>query len=114
MFGWRPKTTFGVRSDARDRREGARIVLGFCVILGLAVVAIAYFFLPVLREFYLEEVAPGVGLRQSAVISFFVVAGLFIVFAIFAGDGLIGEIQFMIAGFAVFFLISWLMIAWIF
>jgi hypothetical protein len=34
--------------------------------------------------------------------------------AIAAGDGLLGEIQFMLAAFGGFFVISWLMIAWIF
>jgi hypothetical protein len=31
-----------------------------------------------------------------------------------AGEGLVGEIQFMIVGFAGFFLVLWVLIAWIF
>ena len=37
-----------------------------------------------------------------------------IVFAIASGDGLLGEIQFMIGSFFLFFIIFWLFIAWIF
>ena len=38
----------------------------------------------------------------------------FVIFAVTAGDGLLGEIQYMIGGFFTFFIIFWLMIAWIF
>jgi hypothetical protein len=37
-----------------------------------------------------------------------------LVFAVAAGDGLIGEIQFIIPGFFLFFVFFWLMLAWIF
>jgi hypothetical protein len=39
---------------------------------------------------------------------------LFVVFAAVSGDGLIGELQFMLAGFFSFFLILTFLIAWIF
>jgi hypothetical protein len=48
------------------------------------------------------------------VIAFFVTIGVFVTLAVTAGDGLIGEFQFMIAGFGGFFVVLWLMIAWIF
>ena len=38
----------------------------------------------------------------------------FVIFAITSGDGLLGEIQYMIGGFFTFYIIFWLMIAWIF
>jgi hypothetical protein len=37
-----------------------------------------------------------------------------VVFTITSGDGLLGELQFMLAGFLAFFVIFWLLIAWAF
>ena len=37
-----------------------------------------------------------------------------IIFAFAAGDGLIGELQFMLVGFFAFFAVLWLLIAWVF
>ena len=54
------------------------------------------------------------GLKDAAVVSFFVTVVIMIVFAITAGEGLLGEIQFILAAFFVFFIILWLLIAWIF
>jgi hypothetical protein len=34
--------------------------------------------------------------------------------AIVSGDGLLGEVQFVLAAFFLFFIVFWLMIAWIF
>ena len=39
---------------------------------------------------------------------------MLVVLAIAAGDELLGEIQFMTGCFASFFVVIWLMIAWIF
>ena len=58
--------------------------------------------------------APGLGFRDSAVISFFVTIVIMIVFAISSGDGILGEIQFILGGFFLFFVIIWLLVAWIF
>ena len=57
---------------------------------------------------------PGLGLKSAAIVSFFVTIITFVIFAVTAGDGLLGEIQYMIGGFFTFFIIFWLMIAWIF
>jgi len=54
------------------------------------------------------------GFRDSAVISFFVTIVIMIVFAVSAGDGLLGEIQFILGGFFLFFVIIWLLVAWVF
>jgi len=59
-------------------------------------------------------VAPGLGLRDAALIAFGVTLVTLIVLAIAAGDGLLGEIQYMLLGFAGFFVVCWLMLAWIF
>ena len=61
-----------------------------------------------------EHLEPGIGLKQAAVIAFIATLVVFVVMAIAAGDGLLGEIQFMLAGFGGFFVACWLMIAWIF
>jgi hypothetical protein len=56
----------------------------------------------------------GVGLKTAAVWSFFTTVALFVLFAVVAGDGLIGEIQFMLGAFFTFFAIITLLIAWVF
>ncbi|MGE5153423.1 MAG: hypothetical protein ACM3ST_05350 [Bdellovibrio bacteriovorus] len=56
----------------------------------------------------------GMGLRQAAVWGFGVTVGLFVLFALVAGDGILGEIQFMLGSFFGFFLILTLLIAWVF
>jgi len=37
-----------------------------------------------------------------------------VVLALAAGDGLLGELQFMIGAFVSFFVVIWLLVAWIF
>lgn len=98
------------RADIEDRKLTTRLFLGIVVIV--VVLGAALFFLggPLIAE----AVAPGVGLRTAAVISFFVTLGVVLVMAVVAGEGVIGEIQFMLAGFLAFFVILWLLIAWIF
>ena len=39
---------------------------------------------------------------------------LFLLFAVVAGDGLLGELQFMLGGFFLFFVVITLLIAWVF
>ena len=90
------------------KRDVTLLVIAGLVVLGI--VLLALIFLPVV----VQSFEPGVGLKMASIIGFFVATILFIVFAIFAGDGLFGEIQFMIGGFLVFFLIFTVMIAWVF
>jgi hypothetical protein len=100
-------------SDTRDKREARTVALAILVLLVLLVGA-AVLLLPQLAEISRVSLEPGLGLKDAAVISFFVTIALMVVFAIAAGDGFIGEIQFMLAGFASFFVVIWLMLAWIF
>lgn len=58
--------------------------------------------------------APGLGLRTTAVIAFFLTVGLFVLLALVAGDGMAGELEVMIAAFFGFFTTFWLLIAWLF
>ena len=80
------------------------------IVLALA----ALLLLPALAELTATHFSPGVGLKTAAIISFFVTVLLMIVFALVSGDGLLGEVQFILVGFLLFFLIFWLMVAWIF
>jgi hypothetical protein len=99
--------------DQRDKKESRKIaiiLLSLVVLLGVA----AMLLLPSLSEFATTHLEPGLGLKTAAIVSFFVTIVLFLMFAIASGDGLLGELQFMLLGFFLFFLIFWLMIAWIF
>jgi len=58
--------------------------------------------------------APGVGLRSAAIASFVLTVVILVVFLFAAGDGLLGEIQFVLPAFFVFFVFNWLLIAWVF
>ena len=90
------------------------ILLVICGLVVLGIVLLALIFLPNTFAWVVQLFEPGVGLKMASIIGFFVVTILFIVFAIFAGDGLLGEIQFMIGGFLLFYLIFTVMIAWVF
>lgn len=61
-----------------------------------------------------DALAPGLGIRDAAVWAFGATFVIFIVFAVAAGDGLIGELQYMLLGFFAFFVIITLLIAWVF
>ncbi len=100
-------------SDQKDKNESRKIAI---VLLSLCFVfvAAAAIMLPTIIELAAVHLSPGLGLKTAAIISFFVTTVVLIVFAISAGDGLLGELQFMIGGFFLFFLIFWLSIAWIF
>ena len=99
--------------DIKDQKKALNIFLGIValfVVLGIA----AYLALPAVTEIVAIHFEPGLGIKTAAIISFFVTLVVLIVMAIAAGDGLLGEIQFMLPAFLSFFLILWLMIAWIF
>jgi len=86
------------------------------VLLAAAVVLIGILALaggPLAQE-AAAALAPGIGLRTAAVWGFGVTVGLFVLFALVAGDGLFGEIQFMLGSFFAFFLVLTLLIAWVF
>ncbi|BFM19294.1 hypothetical protein [Gilvimarinus japonicus] len=100
-------------SDEKDKRQARATLIGIVAVLLLAVIATALL-LPMLGGITDGVFSQGLGLKEAAVISFFVTTALLVVFAITSGDGLIGEIQFVLGGFFTFFIIIWLMIAWIF
>ena len=99
--------------DRKDKNESRRIAIALIatlIILGIGAALI----IPDMTQGFATAFSPGLGLKEAAVIAFFITVAVLIVFAVVSGDGLLGELQFMIAGFLVFFLIFWLMIAWIF
>jgi len=57
---------------------------------------------------------PGIGIKDATKWSFGVTVVMFIVFAVVAGDGMVGELPFMLLGFFAFFVIITMLIAWVF
>jgi len=98
--------------DAGKRSE-LRTWAVVLVAVGALIVAGAWFGFPLLQD-GASALNTGVTLKTAALWSFGVTVALLIVFAVAAGDSLIGELQFMLAGFFVFFVIITLLIAWIF
>jgi hypothetical protein len=80
----------------------------------LAILVIALAFGGPMLEGVSAVFAEGMGLKAAAVWSFFVTLAVFVLLAIVAGDGLIGELQFMLGSFFTFFGILTLLIAWVF
>lgn len=97
-------------TEQRSEIKMWAVILG----AGLLLVALGLVFgVPLLEEFALM-LEPGVGLKTAATWSFGVTVAMFVLFALVAGDGLLGELQFMLAGFFLFFIIITLLIAWVF
>lgn len=99
--------------DAQDRRAARATGIALLVLV-LIVIGVVAVLLPALGEFIATSLNPGVDLKGAALASFIVTVILFVVFAAVSGDGLIGELQFMLAGFFGFFAILTFLIAWIF
>jgi len=85
------------------------------------VVLIAVLVLALLVVFLLPAAAPivgtlneGLGIREAVPWGFGLTVALIAFFALVAGDGLLGELQFMLGAFFAFFLILTLLIAWVF
>lgn len=96
-----------------DQRASIRTLA--LLLITLAVLGgLLWFVLPELVATTAAVFAPGLGLKQAAIIAFGLTVLVFLVFAIAAGDGLLGELQFMLGGFFGFFTILWLMLAWVF
>lgn len=100
-------------TDDNDKNESRKIAI-VLILLVVVLMAAAALMLPIAGEIAAIHLSPGLGLRDSAILSFFITVVVMIVFAIAAGDGLLGELQFILAGFFLFFIIIWLLLAWIF
>lgn len=104
-------------SDRSDSRLALRLLFGFSALVALLVALVvlaAAVTLPGLSEWVALTFDTGLGLRTAAIISAVISVTVLVVFALAAGDGLVGEIQFMIPGFFLFFVFFWLMLAWVF
>ena len=99
--------------DRKNKSEARNIALALLVLVVLFVAA-SVLIAPMASDFNANYFAEGVGLKDAAVISFFVTTLLIVVLALAAGDGLLGELQFMIGAFVSFFVVIWLLVAWIF
>jgi hypothetical protein len=99
--------------DRKDKNESRKIAIALTTLLLILAVG-AILLLPALGQIAEMHMAPGLGLRESAIIAFFVTIVLMIILALVSGDGLLGEVQFIIGAFLLFYLIIWLMMAWIF
>jgi hypothetical protein len=102
--------------DDRDRKEATQLLLAAAVAL-ILLVAIVWGGLYYLFETanFSDPFAAGLGLKNAALISFGVSLAVILVMAVASGgDAIFGELPFTIAGFLIFFVIFWLMIAWIF
>jgi hypothetical protein len=105
------------RGDQNESRKALRILYGISVLVALFVALIvlgAAITLPGISDWVAATFDSGIGLPNAAVIAAIVTVLVLVVFAIVAGEGLLGEIQFMISGFFVFFVFFWLLIAWVF
>lgn len=103
-------------ADQQDRKEATRLFVAAAVALVLLVLlglAGFYYFTGMMGE--ADPFSDGLGLKNAALISFAVSFVAILVMTVAAGgDALVGELPFTIAGFLIFFVIFWLMIAWIF
>jgi hypothetical protein len=101
--------------DERDRKEAARLLLAAAIAILLLIVigAVGIYLITGLGDS--DPFSAGLGLKGAAIVSFGVSLVLILIVAIVSGgDAIFGELPFTIAGFLIFFVIFWLMIAWIF
>ncbi len=101
--------------DQRDRKEAARLLLAaaVAVLLLIVIVGVGLYFIMGIGES--DPFSAGLGLKNAAIVSFGVSLAVILVMAVVSGgDAIFGELPFTIAGFLLFFVIFWLMIAWIF
>jgi hypothetical protein len=100
--------------DHRDRKDAARLLVAAAVAL-IVLVAIVwggiYYFVEYAN--FSDPFSQGLGLKNAA--AFGVSLAVILVMAVVSGgDAIFGELPFTVAGFLIFFVIFWLMIAWIF
>ncbi|MCH1491781.1 MAG: hypothetical protein L7T24_04425 [Luminiphilus sp.] len=83
------------------------------VFLGLVVLGVAWI-LPDMMAGVSAALDPGVTLKSAAKYAFVLTLVVLGFFAVVAGDGLLGEIQYILPAFFTFFIFNWLLIAWVF
>lgn len=96
--------------DLKERQTTTRLFL----IIASVIVALAVVVVFVIAPAMSAELSPGLGLKPAAIIAFVITLITIVIMSVAAGDGLIGEIQFTLPAFFVFFLTVWILIAWVF
>ncbi|MFQ5624100.1 MAG: hypothetical protein ACE5FS_11965 [Paracoccaceae bacterium] len=96
--------------DLEERKATVRIFLAISVVVVVLVLVVVFFIAPAISA----GLAPGLGLRDAAIIAFVATLVVMVVMMAAAGDGLLGEIQFTLPAFFVFFVLLWILIAWVF
>jgi hypothetical protein len=101
--------------DRQDRKKATRLFVAAAIAL-ILLVAMGFAGLHYFTEFGdADPFSEGIGLKNAALISFAVSFVAILVMAVLSGgDAILGELPFTILGFLIFFVIFWLMIAWIF
>jgi hypothetical protein len=101
--------------DQHDRKEALRLFVAAAIALLLLIViggAGLYYLIGLGAS---DPFSAGLGLKNAALISFAVSFVVILIMAVVSGgDAIFGELPFTILGFLIFFVIFWLMIAWIF
>lgn len=102
--------------DRQDRKEATRLLVAAAVALVLLVLlGFGGLYYAGVMMSGADPFSAGLGLKSAALISFAVSFATILVMAVVSGgDAILGELPFTIVGFLIFFVIFWLMIAWIF
>ena len=104
------------QEDRRDRKDAMRLFVASAIALILLIAIGAaglYYFTEMMGSS--DPFSAGLGLKNAALIAFGVsFVAILVMTVVSGGDAIFGELPFTIAGFLIFFLIFWLMIAWIF
>lgn len=96
--------------DLEERKTTTRLFLIIAAVIVGLVLIVVFVIAPAMSA----ELSPGLGLKPAAIIAFVVTLVVVVVMSVAAGDGLVGEIQFTLPAFFVFFLMIWILIAWVF
>ena len=102
-------------SDRRERNEALRLLVAATagILLLVIIGGAGLYYLVGLGD--ADPFSAGLGLKTAALISFGVSLVVIVVMAVISGgDAIFGELPFTVLGFLIFFVIFWLMIAWIF
>ena len=102
--------------DHRDRTEATRLLIAaeIALVLLIVIVGAGIYFVAGLGADS-DPFSAGLGLKNAAIVAFGVSLVVILIMAVVSGgDAIFGELPFTIAGFMIFFVIFWLMIAWIF
>jgi hypothetical protein len=102
-------------SDSRERNEALKLAVAAVagVLLLVIIGGAGLYYLADLGDS--DPFSAGLGLKNAALIAFGVSFAAILVMAVVSGgDAIFGELPFTILGFLIFFVVFWLMIAWIF